>query len=52
VPLPLTAAHFNRWLTFFNQTLAENFNIEKAEEAIARAQHIAAVFQYRLKLNG
>lgn len=50
VPLPLTAPHFSRWLTLFNQTVAENFSGEKAEEAIARAQHIAAVFQYRLKL--
>lgn len=50
VPLPLKAIHFDRWLLLFNKTIDENFTGEKAEEVKARAQNIAAVFQYRLNL--
>lgn len=50
MPLPLEVSHFNRWLMLFNETIEENFKGEKAEEAKARAQNIAAVFQYRLNL--
>jgi hemoglobin len=49
--LPVTAEHFNQWLSLFHQTVDENFEGEKAEEAKQRAQSIASLFQFKMGLN-
>jgi hemoglobin len=49
--LPVTAEHFNQWLSLFHQTVNENFEGEKAEEAKQRAQSIASLFQFKMGLN-
>ncbi len=51
VTLPLSSTHFSRWLELFNETVDENFSGANAQEVKARAQTIAAVFQYRLNLS-
>ena len=43
-----TPAHFDQWLAYFQQTLTENFAGPLADEALVRAQGIAAVMQSRL----
>lgn len=48
--LPITALHFERWVTLFCQTVDEHFAGEKAEEAKFRAQSIAQIFQYKMNL--
>lgn len=45
---PFTPAHFDQWLAYFQQTLTENFAGPRADEALMRAQSIAAVMQSRL----
>lgn len=45
--LPLTQAHFDRWIALFEQTVTENFVGPKADEALYRAQHIAQFFAFR-----
>lgn len=46
--LKLTANHFSHWLFLWEETVAENFEGEKANEAISRAKNIAAVMQFQL----
>ena len=46
--LPITEAHFSRWVDLFLQTINENFDGPKAEEAIQRARSIALIFQSRM----
>lgn len=46
--LAIKAAHFDRWLKLFSETVEENFEGIKAEETKNRARDIAAVFQYKL----
>lgn len=46
---PLQKAHFNRWLYLWELTLTENFNGSKADEALLRAEAIAATMQYKIK---
>jgi len=48
VPLPIDAGHFDRWINMFNETVAEHFEGEKAEEAKSRAGMIAVMFQSKL----
>jgi hemoglobin len=48
--LPIERKHFSRWLDLFSETIAENFDGEKAEEAKMRAQSIAGIFQYKMGL--
>lgn len=48
--LPLTENHFNRWLQLFEKTLADNFEGDKADEALSKAENIALIFQYKLGL--
>ncbi|HEY9008685.1 group III truncated hemoglobin [Ohtaekwangia sp.] len=48
--LPVTPAHFNRWLLHFERTVDEHFEGEKAEEAKQRANSIAGIFQHKLGL--
>ncbi|MBB4660484.1 group III truncated hemoglobin [Conexibacter arvalis] len=45
---PLTAEHFDRWLTLWNQTVDELFAGERAELAKARATRVARAFALRL----
>jgi hemoglobin len=47
--LPIQKEHFNRWIALFNETVNENFEGEKAEDAKLRAQNIAAVFNYKIE---
>lgn len=48
--LPVTAEHFSRWMDLFLNTIDENFEGPKAEEAILRARSIALIFQSRMGL--
>lgn len=48
--LPISAEHFQRWLSLFLAAVDELFAGEKAEEAKTRAKMIADVFQRRMKL--
>lgn len=48
--LPVTADHFSRWMDLFLETINENFEGPKAEEAIQRARSIALIFQSRMGL--
>ncbi|MDQ1086329.1 group III truncated hemoglobin [Siphonobacter sp. SORGH_AS_0500] len=45
----LTIEHFERWLTLFTETLAENFEGEGAENARQRATQIALVWNSKLE---
>lgn len=49
---PIRPDHFDRWLSYFGQTITENFVGERASEALLRARSIAAVMQNRLSLMG
>ena len=49
LPLPIGAAHFQRWLALFQATVDELFAGPKAEEAKLRGQAIAQVFEARLQ---
>src|SRR5688572_25852145 len=50
MPLPIEPKHFSRWLELFHETVNENFNGEKADEAKMRARSIADIFQYKMGL--
>ena len=50
INLPIKAAHFNRWLLLFHQTLDQNFSGDKADEAKWRANKIAETFQNRMHI--
>jgi len=50
IPLVIDQNHFSRWLELFTQTVDENFEGEKANEAKQRAYSIAGIFQSRLGL--
>jgi hemoglobin len=43
--LPLTSAHFDRWLALFEQTAREIFSADVAEAFIIRARRIADSFE-------
>ena len=47
--LPLEQIHFEVWLTLFTQTVTENFEGQKAEEAIWRAQKMGELFLHKIK---
>jgi hemoglobin len=49
--LPIGKEHFHKWLTFFNETIDENFSGDKAKEAKDRALAIAAIFQFKMGLS-
>ncbi|MBC6991171.1 group III truncated hemoglobin [Hymenobacter sp. BT491] len=49
LPLPVDAAHFQRWLELFYATVHENFAGPVAEEAKVRALNIATMFEYRIR---
>ena len=46
----ITKIHFDRWLELFYKTVNDQFEGEKAEEAMWRASRIAEVFQNRLAM--
>jgi hemoglobin len=48
--LSLQQKDFTRWLTLFRETITEHFTGEKANEAIQRAENIAAIFQFKMGL--
>lgn len=49
LPLPVTKAHFDRWIQLFNETLDELFQGEVTEHTKLRARSIAHVFQSKLE---
>ncbi len=49
ISLGLTEEHFDRWLSLFTETLAENFEAdETTEKAQKQAQTMATLFQSKL----
>jgi hemoglobin len=48
--LPIGKEHFAAWLKLFHEVIDEHFTGEKAEEIKFRAENIANVFQYKMKL--
>lgn len=46
--LPIEAAHFERWLQIFDQTVNDLFEGPVAEEAKSRGRKMAALFQVKL----
>ncbi len=46
--LPVEKRHFDRWIELFYQTLDENFEGRKADEAKWRAAKMAEMFQYKI----
>lgn len=46
-PLPITGAHFDRWLQLWHSTVNEYFSGPMAEEAKQRSLMIAEVFKFR-----
>ena len=46
---PLLPAHFERWLELFEQTVDRLFSGPKADEAKARANHVAALMEYKTR---
>jgi hemoglobin len=46
--LPVDESHFKQWLAIFEQTVKENFEGEKANEAIWRAGKMAEMFNYKI----
>jgi hemoglobin len=48
INLSLENSHFTRWLEIFNQTLDENFEGPKKEEAKRLVNNIAGSFQLRM----
>ena len=46
----LEPGHFERWLQLWKETINENFNGPKAEEAISRANSIAKTMHYKIKI--
>lgn len=46
--LPVSHAHFERWLQLFNQVVDELFAGEKAEEAKWRGQKMAQMFEIKI----
>jgi hemoglobin len=48
-PLPIEAAHFERWLALFNETIDTHFKGVMAEETKKRAETMAALFLSKLQ---
>ena len=47
--LPIQKEHFERWVGMFTETIDENFEGEKAEEAKMRANLMGNLFQSKLE---
>ena len=50
-PLPIQAAHFQRWLALFSATVDALFIGPKAAEAKTKARNIGAMFEHRMTPN-
>lgn len=48
-PLPIEAAHFDRWLVLFNDTIDTYFSGEVAQDAKKRANTMAILFLSKLE---
>ncbi len=48
IPLPIGAAHFDRWLKLWNETIDDYFDGDRADEARRRADSVAQFFQEKL----
>ncbi len=48
-PLPIGAAHFERWLQIFRENTDSLFEGEKSEEAKWRAEKMAIMFQMKIE---
>lgn len=48
VKLGIAQQHFETWLVLFKETIVENFEGQKADEALWRASKMAEMFQYKL----
>lgn len=48
IRLQIGKPHFDRWIALFNQTISENFEGPKAEEAMMRASSIRKIFENKL----
>jgi len=51
IPLKIESAHFERWVSLFEDTIDTNFSGQKANEAKLRANTIAHIFQTKLGVN-
>ncbi|UYW01609.1 group III truncated hemoglobin [Flavobacterium agricola] len=47
--LPLDQIHFDTWITIFKETVAENFDGPRADEALWRAGKMAEMFLHKIK---
>ena len=45
----LDATHFDRWLSIWEKTIQENYQGERADMAIQRANNIGALMQFKIK---
>ena len=45
----LKSEHFKQWLLLWEATVKENFNGERANEAISRANQIGELMQFKIK---
>jgi len=50
LPLDLTSAHFERWLSLFHQTVDEIFSGQNAQDLKMRSIGIAEVWKHKMKL--
>lgn len=46
--MPIGKEHFHQWLTLFTDTVEEQFEGEKAKEALWRAGQMAKMFEYKI----
>ena len=46
--MPLNQGHFERWLSLWEETLEENFQGIKAEEAVKKARQIGQLMQFKI----
>lgn len=47
--MPLEEEHFERWISYFKETVSENFSGEIADKAIQRAKLVGWTIQEKLK---
>lgn len=45
---PMTTAHFERWLSYWESTIMENFEGTKAQEAVSRARQIGELMKSKI----
>lgn len=48
-PLPIYKEHFEAWLILWKETLSENYEGQKATDALWRAERMAEMFKYKLE---